>query len=135
MCRQSRTNNKVQRMSMAIKWIMAASLIAASGAATAQVTYDYSGSNFTSVKGLYATTDSVQGSLTLSSALAANLSGATIAPSAFSFSDGVGTITNSSVGIFNNYFIVSTNSTGQITAWHINLLLFSPGRVFEHEIV
>jgi hypothetical protein len=121
-------------MNMAIKWMMAASLIAASGAATAQVTYHYSGSHFATAEGLYTTRDSVQGSLTLSSPLAANLSQVTITPSAFSFSDGVGTIANSSVGVFNNYFKVSTNSAGQITAWDINILLFSPELVFEHEI-
>jgi hypothetical protein len=78
--------------------------------------------------------DSVQGSLTLSSPLPANLSGATITPSAFSFSDGVGTIMNSSVGLFINSFTVTTNSAGQITAWDIDVDLFSPELVFEREI-
>jgi hypothetical protein len=107
-------------MSTAIKWIMAASLIGASGTATAQVTYDYSGSNFSAVSGLYTTSDSVQGSLTLPSALAANLYEATIIPSAYSFSDGVQTITNG--GEFG--FSISTNASGQISAWSAEV--FSP---------
>lgn len=116
------------------KWILAASLIGAGGAATAQVTYHYSGNHFTFVEGAYTAMQSVQGSLTLSSPLPANLSGATITPSAFSFSDGIVTITNSSVGLFVNSFTVWTNSARQITEWDIDVDLFSPDLVFEHEI-
>jgi hypothetical protein len=98
------------------------------------VTYHYSGNHFTDVQGLYTTLESVQGSFTLSSPLPPNLSGVTITPTSFSFSDGIVTITNSSVGLFINSFTVSTNSAGQITAWNIDVDLFFPDREFEHEI-
>jgi len=55
--------------------------------------------------------DSVQGWLTLPSALAANLYEATIIPSAYSFSDGVQTLINSPG------FSISTNASGQIIGW------------------
>jgi hypothetical protein len=121
-------------MSIATKWMMAVSLICAAGSASAQVTYNYSGTHFTDVQGTYTNTDFVQGSFTVASPLAANLSGATITPSAFTFSDSHGTITNSSVGLFINSFTVSTNSAGQITEWDIDVDLFSPELVFEREI-
>ena len=109
-------------MSTAIKWILAASLIGASGAATAQVTYDYSGSNFDVVSGLYTTSDSVQGSFTVSSALAANLVEANINPSSFTFSDGVQAIHGAGC-----CFSIFTNASGQIDAWSISIFFPSNG--------
>jgi hypothetical protein len=106
-------------MSMAIKWIVAASLIGASAMATAQVTYDYSGSNFDVVSGLYTTSDSVQGSFTVSSALAPNLLAANIIPSSYAFSDGVQAINGA--GCCNAGFSIFTNAGGQIQAWNISM--------------
>ncbi len=88
-------------------------------AAKADVTYDYTGQDFTFVLGSYTTSDSVTGSFTVASALAANLSQATIVPISFSFSDGVHTIT--SANDFNPGFGVSTNSVGDLTGWAISV--------------
>jgi hypothetical protein len=109
-------------MSTAIKWIVAASLIGASGTAIAQVTYDYSGSNFDVVSGLYTTSDSVQGSFTVSSALAANLVQANIVPSTYAFSDGVQAITGAGC-----CFSISTNASGQIDGWNDSIFFPSNG--------
>ena len=109
-------------MSTVMKWIVAASLIGASGTVTAQVTYDYSGSNFDVVSGLYTTSDSVQGSFTVSSALAANLVQAEIIPSTFSFSDGVQAIMGAGC-----CFSISTNASGRIDAWNISIFFPSNG--------
>jgi hypothetical protein len=109
-------------MSRAIKWIVAASLIGASGTATAQVTYDYSGSNFDVVSGLYTSSDSVQGSFTVTSALAPNLIQASISPSTYAFSDGVQAITGAGC-----CFSISTNASGQIDSWNDTIFFPSNG--------
>jgi hypothetical protein len=117
-----RASTENPHMSTAIKWILAASLIGASGTATAQVTYDYSGSNFDVVSGQDTTSDSVQGSFTVSSALAPNLAEADITPSSFAFSDGVQSIKGAGC-----CFSIFTNASGQIDAWNISIFLPSNG--------
>jgi hypothetical protein len=105
-------------MSTAIKWILAAALIGASATATAQVTYFYAGSKFDIVSGPYTTSDSVQGSFTVPSALPPGLCGSCteVMVSTYSFSDGVQTL-NGAGGIGE----ISTNDSGQIGAWYIDI--------------
>jgi len=59
------------------------------------------------------------GSFTLSSPLAANLSGAPIVPLAFSFRDGV-----SATNALPSTLIISTDSSGLITSWQV--VAFTP---------
>jgi len=96
--------------------------------ANADVVYDYTGLPFTTVTGAYTTTDRVTGSITVSSPLAANLTGFRLGGStglvAWSFSDGVQTITSSSGAsdpITPGAFIISTGPTGAFTAWEIDV--------------
>ncbi|MBY0422108.1 MAG: VPLPA-CTERM sorting domain-containing protein [Parvularculaceae bacterium] len=98
-----------------------AALIAA-GTAHAAV-YVYTGNNFTTIDRQgpttpadpYTTADRVTITITLASPLGANLSNAVITPTAFSFFDGVNTITNTPA-IF-SVFSFSTNSDGAVVNW------------------
>ena len=89
-------------------------------AARADVVYEYSGSNFTSFSGGYTSGDSISGSLVLASALGDNLNLASVNPTSFSFSDGIQTISNTS-NLASTQFWISTNASGDITGWAINL--------------
>ena len=62
----------------------------------------------------------VRGSFTVSAPLAANLSFSSITPSAFSFTDGVTSLTNSS-SLSVSSFAVSTDANGNIVSWAIEL--------------
>jgi hypothetical protein len=87
--------------------------------AFADVNYFYTGTDFTIAQGPYTTSDSVTGSITLSSPLGSYLFYDAITPVAFSFSDGVQTLTQNNTN--NNSFTVSTDAAGDITAWIINV--------------
>lgn len=86
----------------------------------ANVIYTYNGTPFTTVTGPYTTSDKVTGSLELMSALGPNMSPTSVTPLSFSFSDGVQTITNSSVGLFVNISF-GTGPTGAITQWAVQV--------------
>ncbi|HTU52569.1 MAG TPA: PEP-CTERM sorting domain-containing protein [Acetobacteraceae bacterium] len=92
-------------------------------AARADVTYTYTGNDFTSATFPYTTSDSVTGSITLTSALADNISSFTFEPSAsivsFSFSDGQQTITNANATT--DQFAFETNSSGDIIGWELTV--------------
>ena len=93
--------------------------------ASADVTYSYVGNDFTIVQAPYTTTDSVTGFITLSSALGAGLTLISVVPTMFSFSDGVQTINSASpdpaASIVPDIFKFSTNGSGQITAWDVEV--------------
>jgi hypothetical protein len=96
--------------------------------AHANAVYTYTGNAFNSFSGSDACTGGVgecaiQGSFTLSARLAPNLSDVAITPLSFTFTDGNVTITNLTVahqGV-QFYFDISTDSTGAIDGWHIEL--------------
>ena len=102
-------------------------------AARADVTYTYTGNDFTSATFPYTTSDSVTGSITLTSALADNISSFINQPAAsivsFSFSDGQQTITNANATL--SQFDFETNSSGDITYWQ---LVVGIGSVFQDSI-
>jgi len=86
--------------------------------ARADVVYTYTGNDFTSVSGSYNTTDSLDGSMTFTTALASDLDDAELYPTSFTFSDGVQTITNSTAT--NSVYIeVSTDAAGIIDSWYM----------------
>jgi hypothetical protein len=64
--------------------------------ANASTVYAYNGLPFTNVEGAYTDTNFVSGSVTLASPLTINLD-QVVTPTAFSFSDGVQTITSNAV--------------------------------------
>ncbi len=88
------------------------------------ITYTYTGNDFTTLDAqggdpmVYTSSDFVSGEFTLSTPLVGNLPSLTaIAPTSFSFSDGVQTITNLSASSW--YFDVGTDGNGAITAWYV----------------
>ena len=94
--------------------------------AHAQVTYTYTGNNFTFATGTYTTSDHIAGSITFSSALGSGLVNANViaTASAFLFSDGVKSISSSSTNATGgvNSFVVSTDAAGSIVNWDINFI-------------
>ncbi len=97
-------------------------------AARADVTYSYTGNDFnTLASSPYTSSDSVTGSITLSSALGDNLTSFFDASSlvvSFSFSDGQHTITNAAVTT--SLFEFETNASGAITEWEIAVYCQDP---------
>ena len=93
----------------------------------ALVTYSYVGNAFSNAFGPYTTSNSIVGSITFSSALGSNLDHENVRAlaTAFSFSDGVNTISNLSPNPTPsaNHFIFSTDAVGSIVQW--DLLMYS----------
>ena len=87
------------------------------------ITYTYTGNPFITVHAPYTTSDFVSGMLTLAAPLAANMPLTIVSPIdiiAFSFSDGVQTITQPNATGYQ--FSFATGSTGAITAWSISIV-------------
>lgn len=91
--------------------------------------YTYTGNDYTSASGSYATSDQVTGFLTFSAPLGANFAGS---PSAtllsFHFSDGVGpqNISGGPGAPALDTLTLGTDSSGAIVSWNVELLLFLP---------
>jgi len=85
-------------------------------------TYTYTGNNFTYATGPYTKSDAVSGYLTLQYPLGDNLDLLNQAGfvSAFSFTDGVQTLTQNNAYVGLAQF--STNSSGAITGWDLNFV-------------
>jgi hypothetical protein len=114
---------------MRIKYVVAAVMgligcMLSFAPAHADVTYTYTGNDFTEVTGAYAKTDSITATITLTSALADNISSLIDIPAAdivsFSLSDGQQTITNTND--YSSGFAFETNSLGDITSWNISAI-------------
>jgi|GEM_PF-1358493 len=95
------------------------------GASASAATYVYTGEDFNSVMTPYSASDSVTGSITLTSALADNITSFIQQPSAtivgFSFSDGLQTITNANAT--GSAFAFKTDANGDITAWQVTAFI------------
>jgi hypothetical protein len=89
------------------------------------VTYTYTGNDFQTASGLYSTSDFVSGFFTLASALGDNVVDDSITPASYSFSDGVQTISSASPPT-DVTFDISTDASGNINGWFINLEFLSP---------
>jgi hypothetical protein len=110
-------------------WMAATVLMGAgmSGAATAQVTYDYVGSTFSVVDGYHTTSDFLSGSVTLASALGDNLSDVVVSfttsssgPTGYSFGDGKSSALSGAGG--GATFSFSTSLSGLITSWAFDIV-------------
>jgi hypothetical protein len=84
-------------------------------------TYVYTGNPFTFVSGPYTTSDFVSGMVTLAGPLAPDTISFNVTPLAFSFSDGVQTITNQNAS--GSLFIFTTDGAGMIIQWIAELQL------------
>ena len=98
-------------LALAVGFLMAASVQAV------PTTYQYTGNPFTTVSGPYTTSDFVTAMITLATPLGPNFSGS-VSPIAFTFSDGVQTITNLNA-TFSSFFF-QTGPTGAIIGWVVN---------------
>ncbi len=91
----------------------------------ADTTYSYTGqlfSSFNQVTPVFSNTQSVTGSFTVASPLAANLSGASLTPTSFSFTDGLDTLTNTNAQ-FATFTRFDTDATGNLVHWDVELSL------------
>ncbi len=84
----------------------------------ANTIYTYTGNPFTTVSGVYTTSDFVTASVTFASPLGNNFAFALINPISFSFSDGVQTINNGNATDFS--FRFGTDANGNIVEWAIS---------------
>jgi hypothetical protein len=112
--------------SMASGAAMALSMtLLGAGGAHANVTLTYTGNNFTNFSPPYSAADSVSGVMQLAGPLAANLSSAAVTPLSFDFFDGVDHITDGNWVPGFSTIEFTTDNTGKITGWSLNLFASS----------
>ncbi len=106
-----------------------AAALAPLASAHAAVNYAYTGADFINAHDPFTTSEHVTGTVTFAAPLAANLNLANAFPhiTAFSFTAGPETLTNLTFNPFFSEFEVSTDATGAITAWHIDIGLGGGG--------
>jgi hypothetical protein len=122
------TRSRLPAVTRYAHWIAILSLATIDApSARAAAIYTYTGNNFTTATGPYSTSDFISVSFTLPAALGDNDDLQTITPSAFSFTDQLHTITNSNIGTGSTQFLISTDSSGNITAWVISAINDLPG--------
>jgi hypothetical protein len=88
-------------------------------------TYQYTGNPFTVATGPYTTSDFVTAMVTLSRPLPANMPFTSVTPTAFTFFDGVQTISNTTPNV-DVFFVFATNARGEITLWFAQALANDP---------
>lgn len=89
--------------------------------AIASVTYTYVGNDFSAAAAPYTTSERITGNFTPSAALGDNLAAQTITPLAFSFNDGIETITQANA-VFSIFIEFATGPTGAITSWYVGVV-------------
>jgi hypothetical protein len=109
------------RCSLMFTAVAALSLAYPASVQAVPTTYRYTGNRFTDViASLYTTSDFVTVMMTLAGPLGANMPPFTdVTPIAFTFFDGVQTLSSSNPDIDLDTFQVGTNAAGQITSWQI----------------
>jgi hypothetical protein len=108
------------RCSLMFTAVAALSVVYPASVQAVPTTYEYTGKPFTEVSGPYTTSDFVSGRLTLASPLGPNFFGF-VFPTAFSFSDGVQTITNLNSGPQTD-FVLMTGPAGAIINWSFTVV-------------
>lgn len=107
--------------------LLAAALLLPASLLAQNTTYDFTSLDFTVATSPFTTSDTVTGSLTFTSPLAANTDFDLLASQlTFSFSDGVDTISNANVDPTISSFLLDTDSHGNIGAWQIFLYTPAP---------
>src|SRR5262249_12590317 len=115
---------------LALTCVAALSLAYPASVQAVPTTYKYTGNPYTFAEGDYTTSMFVTVILTLAQPLPPNLPGDTeVFPTAFTFFDGVQTITNSTA--FLPLFAFVTDAAGHITDWNV----FTTGPDFQAHIV
>jgi hypothetical protein len=112
-------------ISIAIGSVIALAVMVLGVANAHATTYVYTGNSFTSATLPYTTSDKVTGNITLSVPLNAGMpeTDETANVTAFSFTDGVQTITNLTVGVSLYSADFQTNLMGGISSWDIQINL------------
>ena len=103
---------------LALTGVAALSLAYPASVQAVRTTYRYTGNPFTDVSGPYTTSMFVTAMVTLNSPLPPNFRGE-VTPRAFTLFDGVQTITQ--INGFSNEFVFSTDASGFITNWHLDV--------------
>ena len=101
---------------LALTGLAALSLAYPASLQAVPTTYQYIGNHFTDVSGIYTTSDFVTAMVTLASPLPPNFQGK-VTPTAFTFTDGVLTITNFDAQAA--VFIFATDGAGHIVGWSV----------------
>jgi hypothetical protein len=91
--------------------------------------YTYTGQDFTFATAPFTTGDFVSGSFTTTTPLGDNLDDAFIIPASFSFNDGVDTLNNTNGSVAD--FFISTNASGAIVDWTIDVFGTAVGELIE----
>ena len=89
--------------------------------AIASVIYTYTGNDYTTAATPYSTSDRITGNFELLAALGDNLSNQTVTPIAFSFNDGVETITQATATLY-DFLHFNTDAAGNVTQWQVDVL-------------
>src|ERR1700729_1643352 len=97
-----------------------AMIMLCAASAEANVTYEYTGNDFTNVVSPYTTNDHVTVSFTVANPFGPNFAN-NITQISFSFSDGVQTLTNNTVR-FDGVFGIATDASGNIAFWGVDVL-------------
>ena len=113
------------RCSLMFTAVAALSLAYPASVQAVPTTYVYTGNPFTDVTGPYSTSDFVTAMVTLASPLPANMPLTQVTPLAFSFSDGVQTITNQNADP-GGFFAFATDAAAMINEWYA-FRSYSPG--------
>jgi hypothetical protein len=113
----------------ALAVVALASVLAPLASAHAAVTYTYTGADFINAHDPFTTSEHVSGTVTFATPLAANLTLADAFPdiTAFSFTAGPETLTNLTYNPSSSQFLVTTDPTGVVTGWHIDIALGGGG--------
>jgi hypothetical protein len=110
------------RCSLMLTAVAALSLAYPASLQAVPTTYRYTGNHFTEVSGPYTTSMFVTAMVTLAAPLRANMPPFTdVTPIAFTFFDGVQTLSGSNPDIDLDTFQFGTNAAGQITSWQISV--------------
>ena len=104
---------------LALTGVAALSLAYPASVQAVPTTYQYTGHHFTDVSGPYTTSMFVSGMVTLAGPLGANMPLTEVTPIAFTFFDGVQTLSSTTPGLPNQDFSFATNARGEITSWFI----------------
>ena len=104
-----------------VAFVATCALACAPSATADEITYTYTGNQFTSFGGSATcpTECNITGSFTLSAPIPSNFSGFFV-PDSFSFTDGLVTFTKANATSFAFGFI--TDSLGDLTAWNLNFI-------------
>ena len=118
---------KLNGISSAAAFAMAFAL--AASASAAPVVYTYTGANFVNAHDPFTTAENVTGTVTFDAPLGNNLSLTSVAVDSFSFTSGPETLTNLTANLSSSFtfFQISTDASGNITGWNIQVALGGGG--------